>query len=84
VGAPHASEATGALACGALRLIETVQQTIEEGGIDFIIRCERFGGVAINALGFAGSVFVRDDAQLETIKRVGPMAALRAVSGGVV
>ena len=46
--------------------------------------CERFCGVAINALGFAGSLFVRDDAQLETIKRVGPMAALRAVSGRVV
>ena len=45
--------------------------------------CERFEGVAINALGFAGSLYVRDDIQLETIKRVGPMAALRAVSGGV-
>jgi len=43
--------------------------------------CERFEGVAINALGFAGSLFVRDDVQLATIKRVGPMAALRAVSG---
>ena len=45
-------------------------------------QCERFAGVAINALGFAGSVFVRDDVQLETIKLAGPMAALRAVSGG--
>jgi len=45
--------------------------------------CERFEGVAINALGFAGSLFVRDDVQLETIKRAGPMAALRAVSGSV-
>jgi sulfate adenylyltransferase (ADP) / ATP adenylyltransferase len=43
--------------------------------------CEHFEGVAINALGFAGSLFVRDDVQLETIKRAGPMAALRAVSG---
>lgn len=42
---------------------------------------ERFEGVAINALGFAGSLFVRDNLQLETIKRVGPVAALRAVSG---
>ena len=46
--------------------------------------CERFGGVAVNALGFARSLFVRDDAQLETIKHVGPMAALRAVSGSIV
>jgi ATP adenylyltransferase len=45
--------------------------------------CERFEGVAINALGFAGSLFVRDDMQLETIKRLGPMTALRAVSGSV-
>jgi ATP adenylyltransferase len=45
--------------------------------------CERFEGVAINALGFAGSLFVRDDVQLETIKRAGPMTALRAVSGRV-
>jgi sulfate adenylyltransferase (ADP) / ATP adenylyltransferase len=44
---------------------------------------ERFEGVAINALGFAGSLFVRDDVQLETIKRAGPMAALRAVSGSL-
>jgi ATP adenylyltransferase len=43
--------------------------------------CEHFEGVAINALGFAGSLFVRDDVQLETINRAGPMAALRAVSG---
>jgi ATP adenylyltransferase len=45
--------------------------------------CEGFEGVAINALGFAGSLFVRDDVQLETIKRAGPMTALRAVSGRV-
>lgn len=45
--------------------------------------CERFEGVAINALGFAGSLFVRDDGQLETIERLGPMTALRAVSGSV-
>jgi ATP adenylyltransferase len=42
---------------------------------------EDFNGVAINALGFAGSLYVRDDAQLATIKRAGPMAALQAVTG---
>jgi len=42
---------------------------------------EDFNGVAINALGFAGSMFVRDDAQFGTIKRAGPMAALQAVTG---
>ena len=42
---------------------------------------ERFEGISINALGFAGSLFVRDGVQLETIKRAGPLTALRAVSG---
>jgi ATP adenylyltransferase len=40
-----------------------------------------FRRVPINALGFAGSLFVRDDAQLATIKHAGPMAALRDVTG---
>jgi sulfate adenylyltransferase (ADP) / ATP adenylyltransferase len=40
-----------------------------------------FNRVPINALGFAGSLYVRDDAHLATIKRVGPMAALKAVTG---
>ena len=42
---------------------------------------EDFNGVPINALGFAGSLYVRDDAQLATIKRAGPMAALQVVTG---
>jgi ATP adenylyltransferase len=44
---------------------------------------EGFEGVGINALGFAGSLFVRDNEQLNTIKRIGPMAMLRAVSGSL-
>jgi sulfate adenylyltransferase (ADP) / ATP adenylyltransferase len=43
---------------------------------------EDFRGVPINAIGFAGSLFVRDDAQLATLKRAGPMAALREAAGG--
>jgi len=42
---------------------------------------EHCAGISINALGFAGSLFVRDDAQRATLARVGPMAALRAVAG---
>ncbi|WP_116812214.1 ATP adenylyltransferase family protein [Steroidobacter cummioxidans] len=42
---------------------------------------EDFQGVPINALGFAGSLFVRDERQFETIAGAGPMAALTAVSG---
>ncbi|HEY0686637.1 MAG TPA: hypothetical protein VGD45_30135 [Steroidobacter sp.] len=44
-------------------------------------QCEEFQGVPINALGFAGSLFVRDEKQMETIAGAGPMAALTAVSG---
>lgn len=41
---------------------------------------ECFEGISINALGFAGGLLVRDNSQLETIKRRGPMTALRQVS----
>lgn len=41
---------------------------------------EGFEGISVNALGFAGSLFVRSRAQLDALKRSGPMEALRAVS----
>jgi ATP adenylyltransferase len=41
---------------------------------------ERFEGISINALGFAGSFFVRDRGELERLRRAGPMAALCAVA----
>ncbi|MFB9127907.1 phosphorylase [Paraburkholderia dipogonis] len=41
---------------------------------------ERVEGVSINALGFAGSFFVRDAAQMKAIERLGPMAALQRVA----
>jgi ATP adenylyltransferase len=37
-------------------------------------------GVQINALGFAGSLYVRDDAQLEAVTRTGPMRVLDEVT----
>jgi len=40
---------------------------------------ERYEGIAVNALGYAGSLFVRELAQLEVLRRVGPMALLAAV-----
>ncbi len=40
---------------------------------------ECFDSVSINALGFAGSLFVRDAGQIDTIRRHGPMTVLRAV-----
>ena len=43
-------------------------------------RCaEKADGVAVNALGFAGSLFVRDAQQLEAVRRIGPMTVLKHV-----
>lgn len=39
-----------------------------------------FAGIAINALGFAGSLFVKDREQLTLLRNRGPLAALRAVA----
>lgn len=36
-----------------------------------------FESVPVNALGFAGSLFVRDQAQMQVVKRAGPMGVLR-------
>lgn len=44
-------------------------------------RREHFDSISVNALGFAGSLFVRDAAQLAAVKRAGPMAVLHAVAG---
>lgn len=37
-------------------------------------------GVSVNALGFAGSLFVRDAAQLEVVRSLGPMSLLQRVA----
>ncbi len=41
---------------------------------------EFFGDISLNSLAFVGSLFVRNEQQLENLKNVGPMNALRAVS----
>ncbi len=38
---------------------------------------EHFDSVSVNSLGFAGALLVRNEAQLERLRRVGPMTALR-------
>ena len=43
-------------------------------------RQESEAGISINALGFAGSLFVRDQAQCALLRRRGPLAVLRAVT----
>jgi ATP adenylyltransferase len=40
-----------------------------------------FLGVQINAIGFAGSLYARDDAQFGAVKRTGPMKILKEVTG---
>jgi sulfate adenylyltransferase (ADP) / ATP adenylyltransferase len=41
-------------------------------------------GISVNALGFAGSLFVRDALQMQVIKRLGPMTVLQRVAVPVV
>tara|TARA_R110002049_G_scaffold291248_1_gene475060 strand:+ start:269 stop:1144 length:876 start_codon:yes stop_codon:yes gene_type:complete len=41
---------------------------------------EHCEGISINALGFAGSMFVRDAAQIETVRAIGPLKMLAAVA----
>jgi ATP adenylyltransferase len=41
---------------------------------------EHWQGVSVNALGYAGSLLVRDRSSLEQLRQVGPMAVLEAVS----
>jgi ATP adenylyltransferase len=43
-------------------------------------RREQAEGISINALGFAGSLFVRSDEELERVRRARPMNMLRAVT----
>lgn len=41
---------------------------------------EAFDGVSVNALGFAGALLVRDEAQLQKISNIGPLSLLRHVA----
>ncbi len=41
---------------------------------------EFFNGISVNALGYAGSLFVRDREQLDIVRAQGPMSVLREVS----
>jgi len=41
---------------------------------------ERFEGISINALGFAGAFLVKNEQQLATLRRFGPVHALQQVT----
>lgn len=42
---------------------------------------EKFERISVNALGFAGSLFVRDEAEAARVREAGPMNVLAAVAG---
>lgn len=44
-------------------------------------RRECFEGISVNALGFVGSLLVRDRSELERVREVGPLTVLSAVAG---
>ena len=41
---------------------------------------ERFESISVNALGFAGSLFLRSQEELDRVRATGPMQVLRAVA----
>jgi ATP adenylyltransferase len=41
---------------------------------------ERFADISVNALGFAGALLVKDQAQLQRVKQVGPLTILQKVT----
>jgi ATP adenylyltransferase len=43
-------------------------------------RQERYESISVNALGFAGSLYVRNSAELALVRRAGPLNVLRAVT----
>lgn len=54
---------------------------VEEGWMLVVPRSqEHFSGVSLNALSFGGVIYVRNEEQIEAIRKAGPLAALTAVS----
>lgn len=43
---------------------------------------EKYRGISVNSLGFAGSLLVRDERELQLVQRVGPITILRDVALG--
>ena len=41
---------------------------------------EKFGSISVNALGFAGSLFVRDEEEMRRLRAAGPMNVLKEVA----
>ncbi len=43
-------------------------------------RCEKWQGISVNALGYAGSLFAADRAHIDRLRALGPLALLQAVA----
>ena len=86
-----AGEAAGPLAARYLRLMTAVglppgPDGIQTGPYNLLVTREwmmavprsreHFEGISINAIGFAGSLLVQDDSELQQVRRTGPMAVL--------
>jgi sulfate adenylyltransferase (ADP) / ATP adenylyltransferase len=73
---------TGVESEGAVRQSGPYNLLVADDWMLLVPRAEElFRGVSVNALGFAGSLFVRDREQLEAIRAVGPMHILQSVAG---
>lgn len=78
------------LAAAGLKAVQTGGKACQSGPYNLLAtprwmllvprRKERFESIPVNALGFAGSLFVRDEAQMQVLMRAGPMAVLSAVA----
>ncbi|MBN3785769.1 DUF4922 domain-containing protein [Burkholderia sp. Ac-20353] len=67
---------------GGLRQSAPYNLLVMSAGMLLVPRsAEIVEGIPVNALGFAGSLFVRDDAQMRTVEHVGPMSLLRRAAG---
>ncbi|HSM28797.1 MAG TPA: DUF4922 domain-containing protein [Thioalkalivibrio sp.] len=73
---------TGVESEGAVRQSGPYNLLVADDWMLLVPRAEEFfRGISVNALGFAGSLFVRDHEQLEVIRAAGPMHILQSVAG---
>lgn len=69
---------------GGLRQSAPYNLLVMPAGLLLVPRSREFvEGISVNALAFAGSLFVRDAAQMRTIEDLGPMRLLRRAAAAV-
>ncbi len=84
----HHCAIAGVRQVGAIRQSAPYNLLLRRGWMLLVPRTrEHFGTISINGLGYAGSLFVRDAAELRLVAEAGPLGVLAGVSlpaGGVV